>query len=184
MESYVRGMSYKAMLRENRKVNRALTGAALSLGANVEIIDNPGYAPLNNDMSMMELAKEAFELAFPTITLHYDPAEYSKGSTDMGDLSCIMPVVHPYAAGATGISHGSNYMITDPTAACVNSAKWQLAMLYLLLKDNAEYGNKVVKEFKPTFASKEEFINYIDTFEMSGERITYNEDGTANIILK
>ena len=55
MESYVRGASYDAIVETNKKVNRALCGAALSIGTNVEIIDIPGYAPHINDKNMMEL---------------------------------------------------------------------------------------------------------------------------------
>ena len=42
IESYVRGKSLEAIKRENIKVNRALTGAALSMGAGVELSDRPG----------------------------------------------------------------------------------------------------------------------------------------------
>ena len=31
----------------------------------------------------------------------------STGSTDMGDLSAIMPVIHPYMPGAVGTAHGA-----------------------------------------------------------------------------
>ena len=77
----------------------------------------------------------------------------------MGDLSSIMPVVHPYAGGARGTSHGNSYEIFDPEAACVTNAKWQLKMLRLLLENGAEPANKIVAEFKPAFASKEEFLS-------------------------
>lgn len=85
--------------------------------------------------------------------------------------------------GAEGISHGNNYRIADPDKACVGSAKWQMAMLYLLLKDDGARAKEILKEAKTTFASKEELIEYIDTFESEGERIMYNEDGTANVKL-
>ncbi len=45
LESYVRGSSFEGIVEANKKINRALCGAALSLGTNVEIIDSPGYAP-------------------------------------------------------------------------------------------------------------------------------------------
>ena len=181
MESYVRGKTYDAILRENKKVNRALTGAALSMGANVEIIDNPGYAPLYNDQNMMALAKKAFELVFPNLELTYNEEKFSKGSTDMGDLSCIMPVVHPYAAGAKGTSHGSDYYIVNPIDACVNSAKWQLSMIYLLLSDSAKEAKKIKAGFTPMFATKEDYLSYVDAICTSGDRIIYNDDGTATV---
>ena len=181
IESYVRGRSYKAILRENAKVNRAFVGAAYSLGANVEIIDAPGYTPLLHDTNMMLLAKRAFETAFPERELRYIPNSIDSGSTDMGDLCGLMPVVHPYCAGAIGTGHGADYYINDPVFACVNSAKWQLMMLKLLLSNGAAEAKRIKAEFVPTYASKEAFFEYIDAICSSGDRITYNDDGTATV---
>ena len=64
IESYVRAKKYDAMKRSNEKVNRALIGAALSIGANVEIIDAPGYAPLSNDPNMITVAGRAAKAEF------------------------------------------------------------------------------------------------------------------------
>ena len=182
MESYVRGKTFEAISSANKKVNRALIGAALSMGANIDIIDIPGYAPLVNDMNMIELAKDAMEMTDPDIKFIFSDTT-GTGSTDMGDLSAIMPVIHPYAAGAEGKSHGNNYKITDPVAACVTNAKWQVAMLTLLLENSAERAKRIISEFKPEFASKEDYLAYQDSICQSGNRITYNENGTAEIIL-
>ena len=181
LESYVRGRSFDAITRENTKINRALCGAALSLGANVEIIDIPGYAPLNNDPNMMELAKRAFELILPDEKLRYEPSYFDTASTDMGDLSSIMPVVHPNCAGNKGTSHGSDYYIENPRRACINSAKWQVAILKLLLSDGAAEAKRIISEAKPPFASKEEYLSYVDSISSDGDRITYNDDGTATV---
>ena len=118
------------ILSANKKINQALCGAALSLGANIEIKDIPGFAPHINSVGLSEVAKEAFKIMFPEREILVCNS-YSTGSTDMGDLSCIMPVVHPYMGGAKGKIHGSDYEIYDPQSACVDSAKWQLAMLSL-----------------------------------------------------
>lgn len=180
LESYVRGKTIDAMVRESKKVNRALCGAALSLGANVEIIDIPGYAPLENDLGMMNLAKEAVEAIIPEEKFYFGENSFGTGSTDMGDLSCIMPVVHPYARGAKGKSHGNDYFITDPEAACVKNAKWQLAMLTLLLRDGAKRAKNIIEEFKPRFDSKEAFLAYQDSLSCNGDRIVYS-DGKAEV---
>lgn len=174
LESYVRGADYESILAENKKVNRALIGAALSIGANIEIIDMPGYAPLNNDPNMSALAVDALHLVLPeeTITVH---DVKGTGSTDMGDLSLIMPVVHPYCPGSTGTSHGNDYEISNPEKACVDNAKWQLAMLRLLLENNAERSKKILKEFKPTFKTAKEYLDFIDSINDEGDRIEYGE---------
>ena len=105
---------------------------------------------------------------------------FGTGSTDMGDLSCIMPVVHPHVAGAAGTSHGNNYQIADPEMACVGSAKWQLAMAKLLLSNGAARAKQILAEFKPQFASAEEYLAYMDALNCAGNRVEYREDGTAS----
>ena len=176
LESYVRGGSLDAIARENKKVNRALIGAALSLGTNIDINDIPGYAPLHNDRAMMELAYEAAKEVFPDEAIEYLPEYIGTGSTDMGDLSLVMPVVHPYCGGTRGVGHGADFEVHDPIAACVGSAKWQIAMLTLLLSDGAVRARKILDEFTPQFKTKEEFLAYQDALNSSGERISYEGD--------
>ena len=169
LESYVRGSSLEAIEKTNKKVNQALCGAALSLGANIEIRDIPGYAPLINDKGMVDIAAEAVETMTGRPFVKSDV--FGTGSTDMGDLSAVMPVVHPYVPGASGIGHGSNYVISDPETACVSSAKCQVAMLELLLENGAVRAKEIVQEFKPRFASREEYFSYIDGLFSEGDRI-------------
>ncbi|MBE6615676.1 MAG: amidohydrolase [Ruminococcaceae bacterium] len=178
LESYVRGSSFDAITRANKKVNRALTGAAYSIGTNIEIVDAPGYGPLHNAPAMMELAKEAGELMIPQYPMDVS-SHIGSGSTDMGDLSAVMPVIHPYCGGGQGTGHGNDYYIVDPVAACVDCAKWQLGMLYLLLKDGGVRAGTIAAEYKAPFASKEEYLAFIDSLGCSGDRIEYREDGTA-----
>lgn len=178
IESYVRGANFEAMKNASKKINRALTGAALSIGANVEIKDMPGYAPLKNDKNMLRLAEDAAALAMPEEKFSVSDV-IGTGSTDMGELCGIMPVVHPYAGGAIGKSHGSDYFIEDPEKACVKCAQWQLAMLLLLLSNGAERAKKIIAEFEPQFASKEEYFAFIDEINAEGDRIEYKDDNTA-----
>ena len=180
LESFVRGMSFEAIAAANKKVNRALIGGAVSLGANIEITDIPGYSPFNNDTNLIDVAETAAKNLDYPFKLNNG---YSSGSTDMGDLSQVMPIIHPYAPGAVGNSHGSNYFIENPDLACVGSAAWQLEMINVLLSNNAEVAKKVVTEYKAPFASNEEFFAYLDAINSDSERIVYNEDGTAEVRL-
>ena len=180
LESYVRGATFEAIAKANQKVNQALCGAALSIGTNVDITDIPGYAPLNNDKNMMQIVCEAAQTAIPEYPFTVN-SNMGSGSTDMGDLSCIMPVVHPYAAGATGKGHGNDYYIADPESACIGSAKLQMEMLHILLSNGADRAKKVIAEFKPMFESKEAYLAYMDSLNCSGDRIVYADDGTAQV---
>lgn len=183
LESYVRGSNFDAIIEANKRVNRALCGAALSLGTNIDITDFPGYAPLTNAGELIEVVKEAAELAIGEY--EFTKSErMSSGSTDMGDLSCIMPVVHPYSAGASGTSHGNDYYIEDPDAACVATAKWQLGMLLILLSDKAKRAKKIIDEFEPMFKSKEEYLSFMDSLNVTGERIEYIDNKQVKVNLE
>ena len=96
------------------------------------IIPLGGLNEIGKNLTVFEYDKEIVVLdcgiAFPDEEFTVSDS-YSSGSTDMGYLSCIMPVVHPYAGGAVGNGHGNDYYISDPVAACVTCAKWQVAML-------------------------------------------------------
>ncbi|MBE6576258.1 MAG: amidohydrolase [Ruminococcaceae bacterium] len=181
LESYIRGRTFDAICAANRKVNQALCGSALSLDTNVEIIDNPGYAPLINDQQLRELTAEAAALTVPEYPFEMIES-IGSGSTDMGDLSCVMPVVHPYAAGASGRSHGSDYQIADPVAACVGSAKLQLGMLLLLLENGGERAKQIIDNFVPRFG-KDDYLAFMDSLCAEGDRIEYCADGSAKIRL-
>lgn len=171
VESYVRGASFDAILSANKNINRALTSGALAIGCDVEIVDNPGYAPLNNDMGMINIYREAVK------ALGYDSTIYEArkaSSTDMGDLSVVMPVVHPYCPGASGTSHGADYYIDNPDLACVTSADLQLTMVSLLLSNGAERAKEIIKNFTPLY-SKEDYLNLMDSIAAEGTRIEYTE---------
>ncbi len=180
LESYVRGKTFDAMKNVNRKVNQALIGAALSLGTNIEIIDFPGYSPTVHDDNLADLYVEAVNAIVPKYKCRVDVG-VATGSTDMGDLSSIMPVQHANAPGTKGTGHGMDYYVVDPVAACVDSAKVQLMWLSLLLMNGGERAKKVIAEYKPQFASKEEFLAFIDDINDSGDRIEYLDDGTAKV---
>ena len=181
IETYVRGKTFDAILSTNKRVNQALIGAALSLDNNIEIIDKPGYAPHVNDVNMIELAKNAYETVFPDRTFIVDNYT-STGSTDMGDLSCVMPVIHPYAGGASGTSHGNDYYISNPEKACIDCAKWQVGMISLLLEKNAERAKRIIFEHTPRFPSQKAYLEFMDSMESDGDRIIYS-DGKAEIRL-
>lgn len=183
LESYVRGKTFDAIRETNQKVNRALCGAALSLGTNIDITDIPGYAPFEMDEGLIEVTREAAERAIPEYEFTVSDS-INSGSTDMGDLSCIMPTVHPNAGGVAGKAHGSDYVVKDPIAACVGSAKLQMEMLNILLSDGAARAREIIKNFTPRFKSKEEYLSFLDSFATSGDRIEYDGDKSAKVNIK
>jgi amidohydrolase len=148
METFVRGATIEPILEANGKVDRALRGAAMAIGAGVEITTLPGYLPLAPNPAMVKLyGGNAEKLADPS---DINPnLGHRSGSTDMGDLSQIMPCIHPYSGGAQGAGHGSDYEITDYETAAVVPAKAMAMTVIDLLANGAQTGKKIVAETKP-----------------------------------
>ena len=180
MESYFRGASYESMYEYNKKVNLALAASAAAIGCNVELDDHPGYFPLNNDENLSEIVKEAMKTVAGPDTVVVDGA-WGTGSTDMGDVSAIMPAVHPHASGAIGTGHGKDYYIADKRLACLLPAQCLVVAAGMLLRDDAVLAKKVITEAKPYFKSKEEYLAAIDRLAMTRDAVTYHEDGTVTL---
>ncbi|HHV95995.1 MAG TPA: amidohydrolase [Clostridiaceae bacterium] len=180
MECYVRGISSDAIYAVNNKVNRALAGAAVSMGANVRITDRPGSSPLINDMNLMEVAKTVMEEIVGSENIEiFD--DFRAGSTDMGDISAVMPAIHPYTAGAAGKPHGNDFYIVDPEEACINPAKMIMGMIYLLLSNNAERAKEILAKKNIRYSSKEEYFKDINRFMQDKDLVTYKGDGSIVI---
>ena len=179
MESYVRGASIEAIERENRKINRALAASAAAMGANVVLSDRPGYTPLDNAPPLLEIARKAMIAYVGEENLAC--GDWSTGCTDMGDISAVMPAIHPYAGGAAGTGHGADYHIADPEMACVGSAKVQVLMTRMLLENDAAAAKHVIETYKPRFATKEAYFEMMDNLTLDKKAVVYNEDGTLTL---
>jgi len=147
LETFVRGKSLEAIADADRKVDRALRAGALAMGASVEIETLPGYMPLRCDPLMVErfraIAADLVGADNVRTILH------RTGSTDMGDLGQVMPIIHPYVGGAKGTPHGADYEIVDPALTYLTNAKALASMVIDLLADNAAVGRQVVAQAKP-----------------------------------
>jgi len=157
IETYVRGKSVEAILDANVRVDRALKAGALALGAQVEIETLPGYLPLFNHegMSKYFVANASDQLGADNVT----QMGHRSGSTDMGDISHVMPTLHPYISGASGSGHGADYKITDPKLAYVENAKQLALMAVELLWDGAKNAKGIIAEFKPRL-TKEAYLSF------------------------
>ncbi len=157
IETYVRGRTMEAILDANRKVDRALRAGALALGAKVEIETLPGYMPMTCDPLMAARFKaNAVVLVGDE---HYRQIGHRTGSTDMGDLSQVMPVLHPYVGGARGTGHGADYEIVDKPLAYLVTAKSLAAMVVDMLADGAAGAREVLQKAKPPM-TREQYLAF------------------------
>ena len=69
------------------------------------------------------------------------------GSTDMGDLSQIMPAIQPTMGGFNGPLHGKDFEISDKETVYISASKILAATVYDLLKNDAEKAKKIKESF-------------------------------------
>ena len=123
-EGRVRGRTPEAIADANMKMDRCLRAGALAIGAKVSIVTIPGYLPMLHDETLMDVFMGNAVRLVGKSNLVVHPSDRTRGgSTDMGDLSHIMPVIHPYTGGATGMGHGVDYLVDDYEQAVINPAK-------------------------------------------------------------
>jgi len=156
METYVRAKSADAILDASAKVDRALRGAAIAIGCRVEIETVPGNLPLRNDDGLAELFRENAGELFGSE--NYRDYGHAGGSTDAGDLSHIMPVLHPVMTGGAGTHHQTDWCIADHDAGYVAPAKTLAMMAIDLLADDGAVAQSVLGSFQPAL-SKAEYLS-------------------------
>jgi amidohydrolase len=157
METFVRGGSLAAIVDANKKVDRCLRAGAMAMGAEVEIHTIPGYLPQRNDQRFGRIFGGNVEALF-------GPGEWSigghrTGSTDMGDIAHLIPVIHPYVVAAQGKAHGADWRINEPQHGYLTPAKLLAMTAIDLLYDDAAAAKEVVAEFKPAM-TKEAYLAF------------------------
>jgi amidohydrolase len=147
LEMYVRGKTVEGVADASGRVDRALRAGALAMGAQVEIDTLPGPMPLCCDPTMARF----FEATARGLVgdANYRDIPHRSGSTDMGDLSQVMPVLHPYMGGARGPGHSADFAIVDPDLGYVQPAKALAAMAVDLLADGAAGAREVLAGPRP-----------------------------------
>lgn len=155
LETYVRGRTQEAVIEASAKVDRAFRGAAVSMGCKVEIETVPGYLPLINDSGLTEIFKENAARLFGADS--YRDYPHSGGSTDAGDLSQLMPVLHPVMTGAKGSAHASDWHIADRNSGYLAPAKTLAMMAIDLLADEAVNGLRIIQDHRPAL-TKEAYL--------------------------
>ena len=157
LETYVRGRTVEAIMAANARVDRALRAGALALGARVEIETLPGYMPMTCDATMAAYFKET--MAKMVGEEHYRQIGHRTGSTDMGDLSQVMPILHPYIGGARGTGHGADFEIVDKSLAYLAPAKALASMAIDLMYDGAAGASKVLASATPPM-TREQYLSF------------------------
>lgn len=160
MEIMVRAFSLEAMMDASRKVDRALKAGALAIGGKVEINQKIGYMPLKADRRLSRLYRSNMIAFGGADEDSFVEVYQTAGSTDLGDLSQLMPCMHVWAGGVTGGLHTKDYRLADPETAYILPAKMLALTVIDLLYNGAEEAKSIVAAYKPAF-TKESYLEFI-----------------------
>ena len=161
MELYVRAKTMDAIDREHKRVDAALTAGGSAVGAKVEIETLPGMFPLVCSSSLNELFVNNIKEESPETAI--EEAGHFSASTDMGDISHLMPCIHPFIGGADGGLHTKEFCVTDFEAAALLPGKAFAMNIIDLLYDDASLAKDILKKEKPVL-TKEEYLAKMESY--------------------
>jgi len=160
LEWRVRSSTPKVVVENSVAVDRCFRAGALAVGASVNITTIPGYLPMRHDTKLQDIFRRtAVDLLGDHATLVMPARRNRGGSTDMGDLSHIIPACHPYTSGAVGAGHSKDYVITDYQNAVVNPAKIMAMTVIDLLADGGAAGKEVLARHRPAM-KKDAYVKF------------------------
>jgi amidohydrolase len=162
LEGLVRSLTMEAVKETEVKFDRAFLGGAISMGAGVDISTRPGYLPCI-PVAENEVLIESSALAAPSIEPYVTPADsHGGGSTDVGDLQHLMPVLQFRTGGFTGVTHGSDFTVVDEDLYYILPAKIFALASYKLLKDRSKKAREHTVGYKPKL-TKQTYIEYMES---------------------
>jgi metal-dependent amidase/aminoacylase/carboxypeptidase family protein len=146
IETYVRASNVKALNDACQKVDNAAKAGAMALGADCTIENIKGYAPLKQDEDLSKVFEDN-ALMF----ISSENVEHNKdmtGSTDMGDVSNILPSIQPTLGGFDGALHSKDFSIANKELVYVTASKILACTVYDLMKDDAKLAKAIKSKFQ------------------------------------
>lgn len=178
METYVRGRTIEAVTNASDKVNRALQGSAMAIGAEVEITEAPGYLPLiQNEILNRLFGENAASLLGPEANL---TGYELMGATDAGDISSVMPFMHISTGGYIGTAHSKEFTICDKEMAYVMPARVMAMTVVDLLWNHAVQAKAVKAAYTPKF-DRAGYVSFWSGFNRTYSRSQYGADTKPNL---
>jgi len=162
IELLVRARTLEAILDANAKATRAFEAGAHATGARVEITDLPGYLPRIPETIVSPFLDAAQQLVGVEKVKERNPLEHGAFSSDVGDISHLLPVFSFSTGGTVGEAHSASFAVVDPEIAYILPAKIMALTVYNLLKNGAEKAIEIKSNFKPVL-TKKDYIDYMNS---------------------
>ena len=161
MELYVRAKTMDAIDKQHKRVDAALRAGGMAVGAEVKIETLPGMFPLACSENLNKIFVDNVKEEAPDTEIR--EAGHFTASTDMGDISHLMPSIHPFIGGADGGLHTKDFCVTDFEAAALSPGKAFAMSIIDLLFDDAKLAKDILEKEKPIL-TKEEYLAKLDGY--------------------
>lgn len=156
VEAYVRAKSLTAIEDTEIKVDRAAAGGALAMGCDLEIQTTPGYLPAipceELNMVLEDVVKDLSDLS-PVRKDHFT------GSSDLGDLSQLLPAGLISMGGIAGSPHSQDFAVRDEYEAYIVPARVLSAAACQLLRRKKEK-DRLFENFTPR-RGRESYVKWV-----------------------
>ena len=159
LECQVRALNTPAMMKASEDVDAAIRGAAMMVGAEVDIETIVGYQPFNQSVELGKVFESVSLEFMDKDAIHHDIN--MTGSSDIGDISYLIPTIQPMVGGCVGQLHSKDFAADDEYTAYILPAKLMALTAVRLLENNAKLGKEIKENFKPTM-TKEEYIKLLE----------------------
>ena len=159
MEAYVRARTIEGMVDSNNKVNRALIAGAIAVGADVEIEDISGYLPILKYPEMDNIFRDNLKNLGCENEIQ-EGGDFT-GSFDFGDVSQLMPSLHPMIGGVQGALHTRDFRISDMETAYLLPAKAMAMTVIDLLEANAGKASELLQNFEAPM-TKDSYLSLME----------------------
>jgi len=150
---YVRADDLAEVARVRERVIACAEGAARASGCRLEVTaDGSPLAPLKINRAFCDLYSA--QLAYLELTEAKAPADKNKGSSDIGNVSQVVPTIHPHVPIGAGLHiHGAEFARATVSMmgkmAVLEGAK-AMALTALDLATSSELRERIADEFSRT----------------------------------
>ena len=155
IETYIRGKRMEAVIDAAKKVDRALKAGAMAIGAEVEIVNLPGYLPRIPSPAFDEVVRGA--TAYLVGPENVVMGKHGTASNDTGDLSHLMPTATASIGGVIGVGHSEDYEIVDRDLFYLGASKIFAMTAIDLLWDDASVAKCVKASYKAPYTKETYF---------------------------
>ncbi len=164
LELQIRAKTPEAIKNACAVVDRCVKAAALAFCGSVEINNLGGYMPYQSCEMLNKVHADNLQELCGGVLGNFG---HRGSSTDMGDVSMLIPALHAYSGGFAGSPHTREFVAIDPEAAYIQGAKLLAMDAVSLLQNNAAKAIEIAN--LPKIMDKKTYLEYKELLSSSEE---------------